>query len=286
MVHGHGGGGVPGAEDRGDDAPHAAPQLPGAGLAHAVAHQVHRAALPGRPLEDLAYGPDQAPVGIGYDELGAGRAAVAQLPQETEPRFVGLRVHHGYPQHPPPAGLVAAYRRDHRGRSHAAPAAALDVGRVEPDVGYRARIERPLREVGYLGVEGRGDRAHSVPAEPLDAHLLGYPLHLPGARAGGVHLRHGGHEGAVHAPVALNHVLGEEAARAQLGDTKRQRAHAGGERPLAVAVAAVHPAAAQLVGLRVHHGVHDLLGEAPEQLLHVDGAVVEPGHGEHVRRRV
>ena len=53
---------------------HAAPQLPGAGLAHAVAHQVHGASLPGRPLEDLAYGPDQAPVGIGYDELGAGRA--------------------------------------------------------------------------------------------------------------------------------------------------------------------------------------------------------------------
>lgn len=53
-----------------------------------------------------------------------------------------------------------------------------------------------------------------------------------------------------------------------------------------VAVAAVRPAAAQLVGLGVHHGVHDLLGEAPEQLLHVDGAVVEPGHGEHVRRRV
>ena len=40
----------------------------------------------------------------------------------------------------------------------------------------------------------------------------------------------------------------------------RQRAHKGGERPLAVAVAAVR-AAAQLVGLRVHHGVHDLLGE-------------------------
>ena len=53
-----------------------------------------------------------------------------------------------------------------------------------------------------------------------------------------------------------------------------------------VAVAAVRPAAAQLVGLGVHHRIHDLLGEAPEQLLHVDGAVVEPGHGEHVRRRV
>lgn len=45
------------------------------------------------------------------------------------------------------------------------------------------------------------------------------------------------------------------------------------------------PAAAQLVGLGVHHGVHHLLGEAPEQLLHVGGAVAEPGHGEHVRCR-
>lgn len=61
-------------------------------------------------------------------------------------------------------------------------------------------------------------------------------------------------------PVALEHVLREEAAGAQLGDAQRQRADAGGERPLAVAVSAVRPAAAQLVGLGVHHGVHDLLG--------------------------
>lgn len=63
-------------------------------------------------------------------------------------------------------------------------------------------------------------------------------------------------------PVALEHVLREEAAGAQLGDAQRQRADAGGERPLAVAVSAVHvrPAAAQLVGLGFHHGVHDLLG--------------------------
>ncbi len=43
---------------------------------------------------------------------------------------------------------------------------------------------------------------------------------------------------------------------------------------------------AQLVGLGVHHCVHDLLGESARQLLHVDGAVVETGHGGHVRRRV
>lgn len=62
-------------------------------------------------------------------------------------------------------------------------------------------------------------------------------------------------------------------------------AHASSERPLAVAVAVVR-AAAQLVGLRIHHGVHDLLGESAQQLLYVDGAVVEPGHDMHVRRRV
>ena len=70
------------------------------------------------------------------------------------------------------------------------------------------------------------------------------------------------------------------------GDARRQRTDAGGERSLAVAVAAVRPAPAQLASLRVHRCVHDLLGEAPEQLLHVDGAVVEAGHGGHVRRRV
>ena len=46
------------------------------------------------------------------------------------------------------------------------------------------------------------------------------------------------------------------------------------------------PAATQLVGLGVHHGVHYLLGESAKQLLHVDGTVVETGHGEYVRRRV
>ena len=37
---------------------------------------------------------------------------------------------------------------------------------------------------------------------------------------------------------------------------------------------------------RVHHGVHIPLSEMSEQLLHFDGAVVEPGHDKHVRRLV
>lgn len=251
-----------------------------------IALNMHGASPPGRPPEDLAYGPDQAPVGIGHDELGAGRAAVAQLPQETEPRFAGLRARHGYPQRPPPAGLVAAYRRGRRGRSHAAPAAALDAGRVEPDAGYRARIGRPLREVGHLGVEDRGDRAHSVPAEPLDAHILGYPLHLPGAGAGGVHLGHRRDERAVDAPVALEDVLGEEAARPELGDSQVGRARARLERAVAAAVPAVGPVAAELVGLLVHDGVDHLLVEQPEQRLDVDHPVGRPRDGGLLRHRV
>lgn len=67
---------------------------------------------------------------------------------------------------------------------------------------------------------------------------------------------------------------------------QRQRADARGEAALPIAVAAVRPAPAQLVGLGVHRCVDDLLGESAKQLLHVDSAVVETGHGEHVRRRV
>lgn len=55
VVHDHGGGGVPGVEDRRDDVPHGAHQLPGADLAYAVAHQVYGASLLGRLLEDLAF---------------------------------------------------------------------------------------------------------------------------------------------------------------------------------------------------------------------------------------
>lgn len=286
VVHGRHGGGVARAEHLRHDPAHAAPELPGAGLAHAVAHEVDRAALPRGALEDLAERPDEPRVGVRDDEPHARRPARADSPQEGEPRVAGLGVDHVDAQDAPPAARIAADGGDHGGGGDAPLAAALDVGRVEPDVGHRRAAERPCAQVLDVCVQARGDGAHLVLRESGDAHLLGHPLHLAGAGARGVHLGHGGHEGAVDALVALEHVLGEEAAGAQLGDAQRQRADAGGERPLAVAVSAVPPATAELVGLGVHHGVHDLLGETPEQLLHVDGAVVETGHGEHVRRRV
>ena len=99
----------------------------------------------------------------------------------------------------------------------------------------------------------------------INTHLLGYPLHLPGAGAGRVHLGHGRHERAVDALVALEDVLGQEAARPELGDSQVERAHACLEAAVPVAVPAVGPIAAELVGLLVHDGVDNLLGEQPEQ---------------------
>ena len=77
--------------------------------------------------------------------------------------------------------------------------------------------------------------------------------------------------------MALDHVVREEAAGAELRDAQRQRADACGEAALPVAVSAVGPATAQLVGLGVHHGVHDLLGEAPEHVVNADGASSKRG---------
>lgn len=87
--------------------------------------------------------------------------------------------------------------------------------------------------------------------------------------------------------VALELVLREEATDAQLGmRSVSMPTHAAGlcsQRPLRLFAL---PPPAQLVGLGVDHVVRDLLGEALEQLLHIDGAVVETGLGEHVWRRV
>lgn len=104
------------------------------------------------------------------------------------------------------------------------------------------------------------------------------PLDLPGAGAGSARLRHGGHDGPVDALVALEHVLGEEAPGAQLRHPGRQRANAGDEHALPIAVPAVARGLAELVGLGARDLVDHGLGQLPEDLLQVDGAVREAGH--------
>ena len=82
MVHGGHGGGVAPAEHLRDDPAHAAPELPGARLAHAVVYEADGAALPCGAPEDLAERADEARVGVRDDELHAVNAAVADLLEE------------------------------------------------------------------------------------------------------------------------------------------------------------------------------------------------------------
>lgn len=91
-----------------------------------------------------------------------------------------------------------------------------------------------------------------------------------------VHLGRRHDEHAVDALVALEDVLGEETARPELGDSQVELAHACLEAAVPVAVPAVGPIASELVGLLVHDGVHDLLGEQSEQRLDVDHPVGRP----------
>ena len=143
VLHGRHGGGVAPTEHLRHDPAHAAPELPGAGLAHAVAHEVDRAALPRGALEDLAERPDESRAGVGDDEPHAHRPARADGPQEGEPRVVRFGVDHVDAQDARPAARVAADGGDHGSGADAPLAAALDVGRVEPDVGHRRAVERP-----------------------------------------------------------------------------------------------------------------------------------------------
>ena len=76
----------------------------------------------------------------------------------------------------------------------------------------------------------------------------------------------------------LEDVLGEEAARPELGDSQVERAHARLERAVAVAVPAVGPIAAELVNLGVHDGGNHLHGKRHEQRLDVHHPVRQLQH--------
>lgn len=236
------------------------------------------ASLPGGALEHLLDGVDQALVRIGGHELHAVDAAALDAAQEPEPRVVRLGVHHRQTQHAAPAALVAADRGDHGGGGHAAVAAALDVGGVEPQV-RGARIGQiAAHELGHVGVEALRYGADLVLRQPGYPQLLRDALHLARRGAGGVHLGHRRHDRAVDALIALDHVLGEEAPRPQLRYPHRDVADTRDQVALAVAVAAVGASRAQLVGLGVHDRVHDVLGEAPYELPQAHRPVLEPRH--------
>ena len=251
VVHGGRRGRILGAEDRRHDAPDAALELARARLAHAVAHQVHGASLPRRALEDFLYGLDQALVGVGGHEPHAVGAAVADGAQKPEPRVVGLRVDDRDPEHPAPALLVTADGGDHGGRADASAAPAFDVGGVQPQVRRAQSAQIPAEKLGDACVQVLRYRADLVLRQPGYAELLGDALHLARGRARRVHLGHRRHHGAVDALVALDDVLGEEAACAKLGYAQCDVADARDQVALPVAVAAVSAAGSGMLSARL-----------------------------------
>jgi len=155
---------------------------------------------------------------------------------------------------------------------------ALHVCGIEPDVGHREISQGTLQQLLDIGVEAPGDAAHLVLGEPLYAHPLGYPLDLPRARAGLVHLRDGGYERPVRPLVALEDVVRKEAPLPEPGDPEVEGADARVERPRPVSVPAVAGCRAHLLGLHVHHGIYDRLRQLAEELLQVDAPVRELRH--------
>lgn len=110
-----------------------------------------RAALPRGALEDLVERAEESRAGFRDGEPHARRPARADGQQEGEPRVLRLGVHHVDAQDAPPAAHVAA---------DAVTTAALDVGRVEPDVGHWGAVERPCAELLDVGFQARRDGAH------------------------------------------------------------------------------------------------------------------------------
>ena len=228
------------------------------------------------PWKHLRDRPGQPLVGVGDHEAHALHAALAQAPEEPEPRLVGLGVDDRDAQHAPPAALVAADRGHHRRRGDAALPAALDVGGVEPHVGHRGAGQRPADKLVDVGVQAGAYGADLVLAQARDAHRLGHALDLAGAGAARVHLGDSRRERPVDPLVALDHRLREEAAEPDLGHAQREVAQAGLEHALAVSVARDARLGAELLGFGVHHGADDLLGEQPQQPLDVDEPVGAP----------
>ena len=134
-----------------------------------------------------------------------------------------------------------------------------------------------MLQVGDRFVKRRAYPGDLAGAHAVDAHGLRHALRLPGGDAVGHHLGHRGDDRPVHARVALHQVLGEVRANAQLGYPEGDGADAGDQPALAVAVALV-AGLAGLIGLGVHYLVDQGFGHHPDELGHVDHAVIESGH--------
>jgi hypothetical protein len=171
-----------GVEERADQRAQQ-PVLIAAGMAEAVAQEVHGAALP-RRAEGLGDRVLQPLVSVGDDQLHADQAAGDQAPDELRPERLGLRLADVQADDLPPAGLVHAVGDDHALALHPATVTHLLHLGVEEQVQVAA-LQRPGAKRLDLLVQAGADAADLTAAdaqpETLDelVHAAGrHPAHI------------------------------------------------------------------------------------------------------------
>ena len=155
---------------------------------------------------------------VGDDELGPGKAAIAQVAEELGPERFGLGVTDVDAEHlSVPVDTESCCDHDCLGHDVAVLADVL-VGGIEPDVDERLVIQSSGAQHGDIDVDLLADPRHRRLADTgVATECLDEVVDLAGARAADV----GGHDHRPQRlvdPAARLEQLGEERPLAELGD--------------------------------------------------------------------
>ena len=208
------------------------------------------------------------------DELDAGEPAGDEASEEGEPGGAVLGSDDVEAERLAEAVGVDGDRVDDAGIHRATSLAALDVERVEDEVGVGGAVARSGAEVLDDHVHRLREAGDLALRHALEAELLHELLHPAGGDAGQVGIRDHRHERLLGPPARREQPVGEVAALPQLGDRELDRADAGVPVTLAVAVADIDPLrraltvgrAAERVRLRGHQRLRDLLHHRPPEI--------------------
>ena len=207
--------------------------LVAAGVAQAVAQEVHGAALP-RRAQDLSDRILQAFVGVGDDQLHTDQPARDERAHEVGPERLGFGLTDVEADDLPPAGLVHTVGNDHALANDAAAVADLLDLAVEEQIGVAA-LQRPRAERLDLLIEPGADPADlaAAHAQPEALHEL---VHAPGRDATDIGLLDHREQRLLGA-LARRQEAREVAALTDLGDLQLDLAGPGVPPPRSIAVA-------------------------------------------------
>ncbi len=231
-----------------------------------VPHEVHPAALPGGPMQDLRDRLAEPLVRVGDHESDPLQPSLHERAQERGPELVVLARPGRGTEHGALPGRRHPDRDDGRHGDHPAGLPHLVERRVEPDVGA-LRLDRAAEEGSDLLVERLADPRDLGAGDPVDPEGPHEVVDL----AGGHPLHVGLDDDRVQRllrPAAGFEERWEVGAGGDLRDLQLDRAHAGVPPAGPVAVAVGGALGAPLVGggadLVRDLGLHHRLGEHPD----------------------